>query len=246
MICLQGHTSGAHLSWGDCITPNDPIRLMKNVDYAIQAVNNGYVAICIEQTCFGERQERKVQHRWEHTCVDATNRLFLLGQTVLADRINDVSSIIDWLTTAEIEFPKMNNNIIHAMGNSAGGETALYACIFDERISAIIAAGCIGRFTETSGIRLTCPDTVIPGILNWLEYEDILALCAPRVLVGLSGDKDHLYPYEKMEVCINKAKEFYKELNAEEKIIAIKGIGGHRFYPESVWPAFIKINNNNL
>lgn len=180
MLCLQGHTSGVQISWGEVRLPVDAHRIENGGDFALQAIRNGHVAVCIEQIGFGERREQALAHRWDHTCVDACNRALLLGRTVLGDRVADVSAVIDCLQTHPSGLPAMNTNRIHAMGNSAGGETALFATALDPRIEAVIASGCVGAWRKTSGVRRTCPDTVVPGILAWLEYSDILALCAPR------------------------------------------------------------------
>ena len=240
MLCLQGHTSGAHISWGEMRVSMDPVRIARGADYALQAVGHGYVAVCIEQRCFGERREQRVEHRWEHPCVDAANRALLLGRTLLAERAIDVSSVLDWLETAAAG-PALDGGRIHAMGNSAGGECALYAAALDSRISAVIASGCVGRFRATSGRRKTCPDTVVPGVLNWLEYDDVIALCAPRVVLAVSGANDHIYPFAEAEACVNGAAAVYRAMGASENLDAVRGAGGHRFYPEIAWPRFLEM-----
>ena len=241
MICLQGHNSGAHISWGEVRLPVDAIRIKNGGDFAIQAVNHGHVAICVEQLGFGERREQAISHRWDHPCVDACNRALLLGRTVLGKRIIDIKAIIDWLQSQTSVVPAINEKKIRVMGNSAGGETALFAMALDARIEAAIVSGCVGAWRKTSGTRLTCPDTVIPGVLNWFEYSDILAMCAPRPLVVVSGIKDHLYPYHFAEECVRVARSTYSELNVPSSLVAVQGPSGHQFYPDIAWTTFLNL-----
>ena len=54
VICLQGHTTGAHISLGKVIYEDDSRLLAKNSDFAIQAVKEGYCAIALEQRYMGD------------------------------------------------------------------------------------------------------------------------------------------------------------------------------------------------
>lgn len=241
MICLQGHTSGAHISWGEARSPIDVERIRNGGDFAVQAVRHGHVAVCIEQIGFGERQEKAIAHRWDHTCIDACNRALLMGRTVLGDRVSEVSSVIAWLHRAGADFPAIDLSRIRVMGNSAGGETALFAAATDPAIEAVIASGCVGAWRKTSGTRRSCPDTVIPGILAWMEFSDVLALCAPRPTLVVSGDDDHLYPYRLAAECAEQARPAFAALNAADSLQTAAGPAGHRFYPEIAWKAFMDL-----
>lgn len=239
MLCLQGHTSGAHISWGQTLEDIDSERIANGGDYALQAVKCGYVACCVEQIAFGVRKEQRIAHRWDHSCVDACNRALLLGRTVLGDRVADISAVIDWLHASGKEIaPSTDIGSIFSMGNSAGGETALFAAAIDQRIAGVIASGCVGQYRKTSGVRRTCPDTVIPGILEWFEYEDILALCAPRAVLVISGRNDHIYPFALADICVNAARPAFAALSANERLVAVEGPAGHRFYPDLAWARF--------
>jgi hypothetical protein len=239
MMCLQGHTSGAHISWGEARLPIDVERIANGGDFAVQAVRHGHVAICIEQIAFGERREQALAHRWDHPCIDACNRALLLGRTVLGDRVADVLSVIDWLRRPWPDLPAMDLLRIRAMGNSAGGETALFAAALEVAIEGVIASGCVGAWRKTSGTRQSCPDTVIPGVLAWMEYSDVLALCAPRLTLVVSGVADHIYPYRLAAECAEDARPVFAALNAADSLRVLPGAAGHRFYPDIAWPAFM-------
>jgi hypothetical protein len=245
MLCMQGHTSGAHISWGEARHPMDIQRIKNGGDYALQAVENGFVAACVEQLCFGERGEREVAHRWDHPCVDACNRQLLMGGTVLGARVADLSQVIDWLQSGDFVGAHIDASRVYAMGNSAGGESALFAMAMDCRISGAMVSGCVGNWRETSGRRRTCPDTVVPGVLNWFEYSDVIGLCAPRGLVVVSGRKDHIYPFGLARKCVQDAAEIFAACNAQDRLIALEGAAGHQFYPELSWPHFLQMLEHN-
>lgn len=235
MLCLQGTNSGAHISWGEARYPAD---LEKgNGDYAIalQAAQRGYMAVAIEQSCFGERGERQIRPRSAAPCVDATMHALLLGRSLIGERCSDVSAVIDWLQ-AEAAGLQIDPARIHAMGHSAGGSVALFAAALDERIAAVLACGCIGYIRDTIGRRRDDQgQNVIPGILNWLEMADILGLVAPRPLASVAGAADPIWPGEGARAVFAEAGEIYARLGATGRLQLQIEPGGHRFRPAKSW-----------
>src|SRR5690606_33959457 len=57
MICLQGHSPGMYISLGQAKSERDLESIRGGRDLAIQAVENGWAALVIEQKGFGERAE---------------------------------------------------------------------------------------------------------------------------------------------------------------------------------------------
>lgn len=239
MICLQGTNAGAHLSWGEALMPADPLQIAEGKDYARQAVAHGYAAVCIEQSCFGERREQALARVSADPCIDAANHALLLGRTLLGERASDVSSVIDWISTLPAEFDLSR---VHAMGNSSGGTTAVFAAALDTRIGAVLAGGCVGFLRKTIAVRNdSAGQNVVPGILNWLEYDDVVALIAPRPLAAVSGDRDHIWPYAGVAEVVASARRVYDAVGATDAIIAAPAEGGHRFYPEQAWRSFLSV-----
>lgn len=238
MICLQGTNSGMHLSWGEERMPADPLKIAKGGDYARQVAARGYMAVCIEQRCFGERAERVLSLGRRGSCATAANHALLLGRCLAGERASDVSTVLGWLA-AHAETVGIRPDAIYAMGNSAGGTTAVLAGALDPRIAGVLAGGCLGFIRDTIALR---PDgegqNTIPGILEWLEMDDIVALCAPRPFLAVAGHSDHIWPFAQAEAVTAAARPVYEALSAGGRIRAVPGPGGHRFYPEIAWPAF--------
>ena len=57
VICLQGHSSGMHISMGRIVYEGDEVSISGgDRDFAPQIVKEGYAALVIEQRAFGERK----------------------------------------------------------------------------------------------------------------------------------------------------------------------------------------------
>lgn len=96
VITLQGHSTGFHLSIGQNKEEGDEKKLPR-VAFAVQAAQNGYVALAIEQRGMGERrssrsygEENKFFQR-PHMCAFASLTAISLGQTVIGERVWDIS-----------------------------------------------------------------------------------------------------------------------------------------------------------
>ena len=238
MICLQGTNAGAHLGWGEARMPPDPVKIAAGLDFALQAAARGFVALCIEQRCFGERRERILAPRSADPCVDAVMHALLLGRTLIGDSAGDVSAVIDWVDAGGPGLD-LDRARIYALGHSWGGTVALYAAALDTRIAGVIASGCVGPIRDTvAARRAPSGQNVIPGLLDWLELADVLALCAPRPLLAVSGRADHIFPFNGAERAVAAALPVYRALDAARRLRALALPGGHRFAPEAIWPAF--------
>ena len=235
MICLQGTNSGAHLSWGDVRLPADAEA--KGYDFALQATARGYIAVALEQSCFGERAERIIAPRSEAPCVDATMHALLLGRSLLGERAADVSAVVDWLI-AESASLGADPARIHVMGHSAGGSVALFAAALDERIGAALACGCIGPIRDTIGRRRDNQgQNVIPGILQWLELADVIGLVAPRPFATVAGESDPIWPAAGARKAVEEARAVYAALGASSRLRVESAPGAHFFRPEESWKA---------
>lgn len=241
ILCLQGTNSGAHLSWGEARFPSDPPKTVGGYDFGRQAARRGYLAVCIEQSCFGERRERRLYPRSAAPCIDAANHALLLGRCLLGERVADVSAVIDWLF-AESHDWDIDRERLYLMGHSAGGSVALFAAALDLRVAAVLASGCIGYVRDTIARRRDDQgQNVIPGILRWFELDDVVALCAPRPLLTVSGHQDHIWPYAGAQHVIESARTVYAMFGAESRLAAQPAEGGHRFYPDIAWLAFERL-----
>ncbi|MGD9048513.1 MAG: alpha/beta hydrolase family protein [Anaerolineae bacterium] len=89
VICLQGHTTGMHLSLGRPKCVGDAESIAQDDDFALQAVRQGYAALAMEQRWFGERKDSRTSD-YTLGCHHATMTALLLGRTTIGERVWDV------------------------------------------------------------------------------------------------------------------------------------------------------------
>ena len=241
-IFLAGSTSGVHVGWGEAKVPIDHERIYIGADIGLQAAEKGYLVITYEQACYGERLERHLDKKSKYRTIDFANHLLLLGKTLMGKGATEISSVIDWLILKNnILNININKNKIYLYGHSSGGTLVQFAAAMDIRVKGVLASGSVGPIRETIGARgASGGDSIIPGLLNWLDTEDIIALIAPRSFVGLSGDKDHIFPFSGVKKVIISAKVFFIKLRAEKKINYFKAKGKHQYYNKESWKAWYK------
>ena len=239
-IFLAGTTSGVHIGWGSKVVPIDHQRVSIGADLASQAAKRGYLGVAIEQVGYGERGERCLWKRSQDRSIDASNHLLLLGKTLMGYGATEISSVLDWLLNSNKIF-KIDKNRVFLFGHSSGGTLAQYASALDIRIKGTLASGSVGHITETIGSRGAAGGhNIIPGFLKWFNSADLLALNAPRPFVGLSGDKDHIFPFSGTKSVINEARQFYSIAKFKNSIKSFKVKGKHQYHSKETWMAWEK------
>lgn len=237
VICLQGHTSGMHISLGRPKSEEDKRMVADgDRDFALQAVAEGYAALTIEQRCFGERRDGRPDRSTHHRngCEHASLVALLLGRTMIGERVWDVRRAIDSL----VGFPEIDLRRIGCMGNSGGGTITYFAACLEPRI-AIAMPSCYVCSLRRSIARIDhCPDNYIPGFLRWFELADLACLIAPRPLVVVAGESDPIFPLEGVREAVDDIQRIYAAAGAPDRCRLVLGNGGHRFYASDAWPVF--------
>ena len=236
MVCLQGHSTGMHLSLGRAKFEGDDALLAEGRDFGIQAVRNGFAALILEQRCFGERadsRDESVRHL-RSGCHNASMGELLLGRTMLGLRAWDVSRAID----AIAEFEDVDLDRIACMGQSGGGTVTYYAACLDNRIKAIMPSCSVCNYKDSIGSIDHCVCNFIPGVMNHFDMGDLAGLIAPKFIIVVAGEEDPIFPIAGVRNCFNTIKGVYKAEGHPDNCRLVIGPGGHDFYPELAWPVF--------
>jgi dienelactone hydrolase len=240
VVCLQGHSTGMHISLGRPRYEGDEESIAGDRDFALQAVRQGYAALVIEQRCFGEREQDRPPHvvHVDNRCHHAAMTALLLGRTMIGERVWDVSRAIDVLG----EFPEIDAGRVGCMGNSGGGTITYFAACLDERIGIAMPSCYVCTFRDSIGTIDHCGDNYIPGILQYFEMGDLAGLIAPRPLVVVAGRDDGIFPIGAVEETFETIRRIYRAAGAPDPCRLVIGEGGHRFYADLAWPVFRELS----
>lgn len=232
VICLQGHSTGMHISLGRPKYPGDEETISGgDRDFAIQAVARGYAAVAMEQRGFGELKSTIAGNAG---CSHIVMQAFELGRTLIGERISDVSRLIDALA----EFSMLDLGRIGLTGNSGGGTTTYHAACLEKRIKAAMPSCAFCTFAGSIMSIHHCTCNYIPGILNWMEQPDEALMIAPRPLIVVAGEQDIIFPAEHVRAGFEKVKAVYAAAGAPDNCRLVIGPAGHRFYADLAWPVF--------
>ncbi len=238
MICLQGHSTGMHVSLGvQRDNNNRKMEVQGDRNFAIRCMEEGIAALCIEQRSFGERRELVQERVSTHGCHDATMRALLLGRTLAGERVFDVDRGIDYLATrGDVDMDR-----IGVMGNSGGGTITIYSAALLPRVAFAMPSCSFCTYTDSIATIYHCADNYIPGILQYADMGDILGLFAPKPVVVVNGKEDAIFPIKAARKEFRHLQSIYDAAKAKDQCKLVVGPEGHRFYADAAWPVLQKL-----
>lgn len=241
VICMQGHSTGAHISMGRPIYPGDEETINGgDRDFAIQIINQGYAALIIEQRAFGERKSLILdsKNNNETTCLHTSMRALMLGRTLLGERVWDVSRAIDVLG----EFKEIDTEKIACMGNSGGGTATFYSACMDERIKIAMPSCSVCTYKDSIFAMRHCTCNYVPSIAKYFDMGDLSCLIAPRPFIIVAGKEDMIFPKQGVEETYKIVKMIYEKAGAPNNCRLVFGDEGHRFYASPSWDVLRSFN----
>ena len=235
-ICLQGHSSGFHLSIGENKFPEDK-HYQPRASLALQAIKEGYCALCVEQRALGERRPEFPAFN----CGFAACNAFMLGRTLVGERVWDISRAIDLMSN----FSEVDMEKIMITGNSGGGTTSYYAACYDERIGLSVPSCSFCPYESSTMKVLHCACNCIPKAYEYFDMQDLACLIAPRKLLIIAGKQDDIFPIEGVRSGYETVKNIYKQCGVENNCDLIETPQGHWWCEDIVWLA-IKNSHFNV
>lgn len=229
VLCLHGHGRGVD----DIVGIREDGTMRRRLggyqkDFALQCVRRGYAVLAIEQLGFGHRRDEAARASGSRkpSCLPAAGAALMLGQTMTGWRVWDAIRSIDYLAAR----PEVDADRLGVMGISGGGTTTFFTAALDERLKAAVVSGYFNTFRDSLLSIEHCIDNYIPGILRYAEMYDIAGLIAPRSLFVETGAEDWIFPVGATSYAVEKAREIYCAMDAEDQLGFEVFKGGHRFH----------------
>jgi dienelactone hydrolase len=151
--------------------------------YAAELAQRGYLTIAPDAIGFEDRNWADGENvGW----FELSSRL-VMGRTLLADLLQEVSLAIDYA----VSLPEADPSRVGFIGHSYGGRMAMWAPAWDQRIRASVSnCGCIpyrDSFARDAGFQA---DFVVPGFASAHDVEDVLAAADACQYLLIAGDND--------------------------------------------------------
>ena len=213
-ICVQGHSTGFHISIGEKKYEEDEKNLETST-FALDAVKHGYAALAIEQRGMGERTTLEQRRGPALTCgcYYTVMTALILGRTVIGERVWDVSKAIDSL---QYFAEKLDVEDITMVGNSGGGTATYYSACFDERIKVAAPTCAVCSYKESIGDMWHCSCNYVPHSAEYFDMGELAALIAPRKLLVSVGEIDPIFPLKGVKDVYSVIEKIYEKENVSE------------------------------
>ena len=174
----------------------------------------GYVVICPDSLTFGERQDatNKLQggnyERFEFL------RYLVAGKCLAWKDILDMRRTIDYLVTR----PEVKANALGCYGHSMGSTHAYMVGPWEERLKCVVCNCCLPTYKAIHREHmLHCFPNFVPGIFQYGDTPDIVALIAPRALHMNFGETDGGSPIDEVQHGLKIIANAYSAVHADDK-----------------------------
>jgi dienelactone hydrolase len=180
IFCHHQHDNNYELGKSEVVgLKGDPTQA-----YAKELAERGYVTLAPDAIAFEERAHPKQPESFHHHLLK--DRL-MLGQTLLGKTLHDISTGISIMKHLPYGDPKR----VGFIGHSYGGRAALFAPVFDRRITASVSVcGCSSfryMLDEQTGVQA---DYCVPGMLKHGDIPDIVKLFEDCALCVIAATED--------------------------------------------------------
>jgi len=196
---------------------------LQPVPYAKALTGEGYVALCIDHWCFGERS---------HTSEPDTFKAMLWqGRVLWGMMVYDSIRALDWLSAR----PEVDAARVGTLGMSMGSSMAQWVGALDERVRATVDICCLTEYhtlLKQKGLSGHGIYYYVPSLLKHFTAADVNALIAPRAHLALAGLQDKLAPPEGLEIIDRELRRAYAAAGHPERWKIVRYDVGHQETPE--------------
>jgi len=202
-----------------------------NRNYAVELAKRGFAALSVDQLCFkaggsqGSHDDavKEFYSKYPEWSLDGA-RLFV------HQRALDALASLDFVDPSTLS----------CIGNSLGGRAALYLTCLDERVKAGVASTGLSANLTNLFRNLPGPKSLSPALDKGFiasgrpafEYQEIVALAAPRLLLLLEPWNDPCNPMVESTLrCFEKARFVYQLFGSQDNFQLVCHGDGHDTRP---------------
>jgi dienelactone hydrolase len=181
---------------------------MQPTPYAKALTDEGYVALCIDHWCFGERNVA--------TEMDTFKAMLWQGRVLWGMMVYDSIRALDWLVARD----GVDAARVATLGMSMGSTMAQWLAALDERVKVTVDICCLTEYhtlLADKGLARHGIYYYVPGLLKEFTASDVNALVAPRAHLGLAGTRDDLTPVAGLDIIERELKAVYAEAGHPER-----------------------------
>jgi dienelactone hydrolase len=130
------------------------------------------------------------------------------GKSLWGMMVRDDLVSLDYLLSR----PEIDPARVGATGISMGASRTWWLMALDERVACGVAVACMPRFHDLLDAHEPQAHSIylwVPGLLRHFDTEAVFALCAPRPLATMVGDRDSASPVEGVKKLEATSKRMY-------------------------------------
>jgi dienelactone hydrolase len=197
----------------------------------------GYVVVCIDAYCFGERNGRGPGGRAEknYTAEETAAKFNLwVGRTFWGMLLRDDLMALDYLAAR----PEVDPARIAATGMSMGSTRTWWLMALDERIKTGVTIACMTRYQNMIGHEALVEHDIgyfVPNMLNHFDSEAVIAMIAPRPVLFQTGDKDNGSPVDGIRAIEAAVRPVYRLYGKENEFQNLIYPGQAHVYTPEMW-----------
>jgi hypothetical protein len=241
VLCLHGH--GGYMAGKDMVAaPRETHPIARecaealNYGYGVQLARAGYVTLCPDAFNFGERVRAK--HRWaeQHICDDYFTDLALYGYNLMGITVGTNRLWLDYLGGR----PEVAPDRLGCVGLSYGGIQAVFTMAMEERLRAGVVSGALHSMKDqmaASGGGGVCGAQIVPGFLEWFDFDDLAISLAPRPVFYELMRRDGCFDFNRCSAIYEKVAGVYRSLGVPDRTGLDAPDTDHRYSGVEV-PAF--------
>jgi dienelactone hydrolase len=190
----------------------------------------GYVVICPDALCFGERQadhlKRGDYERFEFL------RYVVAGKSMAWKNILDMRRAIDYLASR----PEVKADRIGCFGHSMGSTHAWLVGPWEPRLKCLVGNCCLPTYAAIHRTHLLhCFPNFIPGWNQYGDTPDIAGLIAPRRLHLNFGEKDSGSPIEEVKQGVQTIARAYAAAGAKDQFTCFIEPAAEHVLSDEMW-----------